>query len=222
MSSRSETLEAVLSRRADHAGPLLLGSLLVRTRDDGARLVGRVVECEAYCGPEDQASHARRGLRSQRNESMYGPAGTAYVYFTYGMHHCLNVVCSGPGVPHAVLIRAIEPLEGVEAMRAARLRVSGRGRVPDHEIGSGPAKLTQALGVDRSFDGVDLLGGGSGLRLLPGEPVGASRIGSSTRIGLGTCGEWKGRAWRWFVLGCRHVSGPRSLVDGSTGARGPK
>jgi len=222
----ARSLREILALPADEAGPLLLGALLERTTEDGERLVGRIVEVEAYRGPEDRASHARGGLRSARNESMYGRAGTAYVYFTYGMHHCMNVVCNEAGVPHAVLVRAIEPLEGLESMRAARARVSGRGSVPDREIGSGPAKLTQALGIDLGFDGADLLDGVCGLRLRPGERVTPSEIGVSGRIGLGACGEWKGMPWRWYVLGSPSVGSGRGAGagggDGSAGAREPK
>ena len=87
--------------------PALLGCVLVRTLDDGARLVGRIVETEAYAGPHDQAAHTRNGHRSTRNEVMWGRAGLCYVYFTYGMHHCMNVVCGGVDVPEAVLVRAL-------------------------------------------------------------------------------------------------------------------
>ena len=217
----ARALREILALPADEAGPLLLGALLERT-GGGERRVGRIVEVEAYCGPEDRASHARGGLRSARNESMYARPGTAYVYFTYGMHHCMNVVCREEGVPHAVLVRAIEPLEGTESMRAARERASGRAAVGDREIGSGPAKLTQALGIDRGFDGADLLGGGSGLVLRRGAGVEGPEIGVSERIGLGACGAWQGMVWRWYVRGCAHVSGGRGARGGSAAGRGAK
>jgi len=143
----------------------LLGRRLVRVLD-GQRLAGRIVEVEAYVGEEDQASHASCG-RTRRNAPMYGPPGHAYVYFIYGMHHCFNVVTGREGTPAAVLLRALEPLEGLEVMRALRIpgpassgcspRAEGRrGSMPDVQLTSGPARLCQALGIDRRFDGADL------------------------------------------------------------------
>jgi len=126
----------------------LLGQRLVRVRD-GRRLSGRIVEVEAYVGEEDEACHASSG-RTRRNAAMYGPPGHAYVYFIYGMHYCLNVVTESQGYPAAVLIRALEPCEGVEEMRVLR---GGRA---DSLLTSGPARLCQALAVDRRFDGADL------------------------------------------------------------------
>ena len=126
----------------------LLGQRLVRVLD-GERLSGRIVEVEAYIGEGDQACHASRG-RTRRNATMFGPPGHAYVYFIYGMHYCLNVVTESQGYPAAVLIRALEPCEGVEEMRVLR---GGRA---DSLLTSGPARLCQALAVDRRFDGADL------------------------------------------------------------------
>lgn len=126
----------------------LLGQRLVRMLD-GERLSGRIVEVEAYVGEADQACHARCG-RTGRNAPMYGSPGHAYVYFVYGMHYCFNVVTEREGFPAAVLVRALEPLEGIEVMRTRR---GGRA---DVELTSGPARLCQALGIDRRFDGVDL------------------------------------------------------------------
>lgn len=126
----------------------LLGQRLVRVLD-GQRLAGRITEVEAYVGEDDLASHAARG-RTGRNRTMYGRGGLAYVYFIYGMHYCLNVVTEAEGYPAAILIRSMEPLEGVEAMR--RLR---KGR-PVGELTSGPARLCQALAIDRALDGHDL------------------------------------------------------------------
>ena len=126
----------------------LLGQRLVRVIGD-RRLSGRIAEVEAYIGEEDAACHASAG-RTKRTEVMYGPPGYAYVYFIYGMHHCLNVVTEGEGFPAAVLIRAIEPEEGLEIMRANR---PGRS---DTELTNGPAKLCQALCIDRRLNGVDM------------------------------------------------------------------
>ena len=129
----------------------LLGQRLVRLLD-GQRVAGRIVEVEAYIGEEDQACHAACG-RTARNAVMYGPAGVAYVYFIYGMHHCFNVVTEREGFPAAVLVRAIEPVEGIEAMRWNRPGRRGK------ELTNGPAKLCYALAIDRALNGVDLVGG---------------------------------------------------------------
>jgi DNA-3-methyladenine glycosylase len=126
----------------------LLGQRLVRLLD-GKRLSGRIVEVEAYIGEEDQACHAHRG-RTRRNAPMYGPPGHAYVYFVYGMHHCFNVVAEREGFAAAVLIRALEPLEGIEEMQDLR------GGRPDLPLTSGPARVCQALCIDRCFNGADL------------------------------------------------------------------
>ena len=130
----------------------LLGQVLVRRFDDGHELAGRIVDVEAYLGMEDRASHSYGGRRTKRNGSMWLDGGHAYVYFVYGMHWCFNVVSDREEVPTACLIRALEPLKGLEEMRRRR----GKERAMD--LCSGPAKLAQALGIDRSLDGVDLAG----------------------------------------------------------------
>ncbi|MGD2146983.1 MAG: DNA-3-methyladenine glycosylase, partial [Anaerolineae bacterium] len=123
----------------------LLECRLVRVLD-GTRLSGRIVEVEAYVGEEDRASHASPG-RTTRNAPMYGPAGHAYVYLIYGVHHCFNVVTDREAFPAAVLVRALEPLEGLEEMRERR------GGRPDEQLTSGPGRLCEALAIDRRFDG---------------------------------------------------------------------
>lgn len=174
----------------------LLGHQLVRTWDDGRRLVGRIVETEAYVGQMDTACHASRG-KTARNAVMFGPPGHAYVYFIYGMYHCLNVVTEAEGYPAAVLIRALEPVAGLDVMR--RLR-GGRA---DRELTSGPGKLCQALAVDRSLNGVDVCSAGA-LRIEAGEPAG--RIETSPRIGIRGAPEDLAAPWRFFVHGNRFVS----------------
>jgi DNA-3-methyladenine glycosylase len=184
----------------------LLGTVVVR--DDGAGLrVGRIVETEAYGGPEDRASHARAG-RTSRTSIMFGPAGRAYVYLVYGLHHCLNVVCGADGEAAAVLVRAVQPIAGVERMRKAR---SAAGS--DARVAAGPARLCKALGIDRSLDGLDLLSDarlrlaapGSGqARLEPGEQVVAG-----PRVGVAYAGpEWAMRPWRFGIAGHAALSRP--------------
>jgi DNA-3-methyladenine glycosylase len=167
--------------------PDLLGRSLVRRLDDGTRLVARIVETEAY-EPEDPASHSFRGL-TPRNAVMFGEPGHLYVYFTYGMHHCMNVVTGRNDEGSAVLLRAAEPLVGIETMRVVRGKESVR------ELCAGPARLCQAFGVDRALDGVDLVTGGD-LWIAEGTPVPAARIATGPRIGIRVGLE---RAWRFSV-----------------------
>lgn len=181
-------------RSALEVAPDLLGMLLVR---DGAagRVVGRIVEVEAYLGPEDLASHAARG-RTPRNATMFGQPGLLYVYLIYGMHHCLNVV-TGPGPkPEAVLLRAAEIVEG-EALARQR-----RGSVPANRLAAGPGNLAAALGVDRSLDGTDLLSGP--LRLAAG--IRPARILRTPRIGMTTAGDWTDRPLRFLIADDPHRS----------------
>ncbi|MBC7249445.1 MAG: DNA-3-methyladenine glycosylase [Anaerolineae bacterium] len=175
----------------------LLGQRLVRWLN-GERLSGRIVEVEAYIGETDQACHASCG-RTARNAVMYGPPGHAYVYLIYGMHHCLNVVTEREGFPAAVLIRALEPLEGVATMR--RLR-PGR---PDRELTNGPAKLCQALDIDRTFNGIDLCARGP-LFIEAGTPVNETNVGTGPRVGVRGDERALTAPWRFFVRGNPFVS----------------
>ena len=176
----------------------LLGQRLVRVLD-GSRLSGRIVEVEAYVGEDDRASHARPG-RTKRNAPMYGPPGHAYVYFIYGMHHCFNVVTERDGFPAAVLIRALEPLEGVEEMRARR------GGRPDLPLTSGPARLCQALDVDRRFDGVDLCAPGALLFLEEDVCVPDEAVTAGPRIGVRGDEAAVMVPWRFYVRDNHYVS----------------
>lgn len=193
-----------LARSAPSTAQRLLGTLIVR--DDGAaRRVARIVETEAYAGEEDRASHARAG-RTPRTSIMFGPAGRAYVYLVYGMHHCLNVVCGPDGRAGAVLIRAVEPVVGVEVMRARRGAAAGA----DERLAAGPARTCQALDIDRSHDGLDLLRderlwlAGDGTDPLPAE-----RIVRGPRIGVDYAGpEWSTRPWRFGVAASEALSHP--------------
>ena len=182
----------------------LLGQRLVRVLDDGTRLAGVIVETEAYLGEVDRAAQTFNGRRTPRNESMWRDGGHAYVYFTYGMHYCMNVVTETAGRPTAVLLRALEPVEGLSLMRQSRGRSSGC----DTDLCSGPAKLCQALRIDRTLDGTALVTS-DGLfieqvrrRSLPGRS-----IATTPRIGIAYAGEWADKPLRFHVAGHAHVSG---------------
>jgi DNA-3-methyladenine glycosylase len=178
--------------------PDLLGKLVVRAGPDGVVRAGRIVEVEAYCGEADPGSHAYRGM-TPRNRTMFGPPGGLYVYFTYGMHWCANVVCGEVGEGVAVLLRALRPETGVDAMFAARPRAR-RSR----DLCSGPAKLCQALGIDGTFDGADLVGGDRGVWVVDDGTPPPVHPFQTTRIGLSAGAE---HPWRWCVPGDPHVSG---------------
>lgn len=172
----------------------LLGSRLVHDSVDG-RLGGRIVEVEAYRGPEDRAAHSSRG-RTPRTETMFGEPGHLYVYLVYGLHHCMNVVAGPGGKPEAVLIRALAIDEGIELARQRR------GMNDDRRLASGPGNVGRALGVDRSLDGTDLLVGP--VRLEPGARV--SAISAGPRIGVDYSGPWAAQPWRFWITGDPHVS----------------
>jgi len=198
---------AFLAGPVDQAARALLGALVVRD-DEAGRRVARIVETEAYAGPEDRASHARAG-RTSRNGVMFGPPGRAYVYLVYGLHHCLNVVCGPEGRAAAVLVRAIEPIDGVALMRARRGAAAGT----DARLAAGPARTCQALAIDRALDGIDLL---SDARLWLARPgrLGAPladqvRIVAGPRIGVAYAGpEWAARMWRFGIAGHPSLSRP--------------
>lgn len=176
----------------------LLGKRLV-VPAAGRRVSGIIVETEAYMGPEDKGAHSYNNRRTPRTEVMYASGGVAYVYFIYGMHHQFNVVTNREGVPHAVLIRAIEPEEGVEIMRERR---AGRRET---EIASGPGRLCAALGLDRSFNGADLTGERVWIEEA-GRVVPARRIAAGPRIGINYAEEYVDRPWRFWVKDNPHVS----------------
>ena len=184
-------------RPSIRVAPDLLGRLLVR--DEGRlRLVGRIVEVEAYGGAGDPASHAFRG-RTARNAVMFGPPGMLYVYFTYGMHHCANVVCGPRGRPSAVLIRAIAPVEGLATMRRRR------GVSSEDRLGRGPGCVARALGLDLGHNGVDLTSGPVWIARAPARREGL-RVARGPRIGIRLAAE---RPWRFYLEGHPSVSGPR-------------
>ncbi len=174
----------------------LTGCLLVR-RLGGETLVGRLVETEAYLSEGDPGCHAARG-RTERNAPMFGPPGTIYVYLIYGMHLCMNVVTQPEGTPEAVLLRAAEPIAGIDAMRERR----GRDALKD--LCSGPAKLCEAFGVTLEDDGRDITGGELFVAPAPAPP---DRVAVTTRIGLGEgCGE--DLMLRYLILDSPWVSTP--------------
>ncbi len=173
--------------------PELLNKLLVR--DDGR--VARIVEVEAYAGHEDPAAHSYRG-RTPRTATMFGPPGHLYVYFTYGMHWGSNAVCGEVGEGFGVLLRAAEPLAGIEAMRA--LRPAARR---DRDLASGPGKLSQAFGINGDFDGADLVGNDRGITIVSDGTPPPADPGVGPRIGISKGTEFH---WRWHVPGHAHVS----------------
>jgi DNA-3-methyladenine glycosylase len=173
----------------------LLGKYLVRIDDAGVR-AGMILETEAYIGPDDKASHASRG-RTPRTSVMFGPAGFAYIYLIYGMHHCLNIVTEQEDYPAAVLIRAVEPSEGLELMLEQRLILDVR------RLTNGPGKLCQAFGIDRRLNGLDLCG-----EALFIEDRGTSLVDivATTRVGVDYAGPWKDKPWRFYIAGHPGVS----------------
>ncbi len=181
----------------------LLGQLLVR-RIGRRFLSGMLVEVEAYRGRDDPASHAFRG-ETPRNRMMFGEAGKAYVYFTYGFHHCLNVKTEREGVAGAILIRALEPLEGIELMR------KNRGKEEMRELANGPGKLTQALKIDRRLNGEDLVQS-ERLFFTRGKDA-PLEIRESSRIGIDRGLEFK---WRYFIGGNQFVSRAKPKTGSSS------
>ena len=168
----------------------LLGKLLVVPDENGSRVSGRIVETEAYLGEADRAAHSFGGRRTQRTEITYGEGGTAYVFFIYGMYDQFNVVTGAKGTPHVVLVRALEPVEGIEVMRERR---AGR---KDTELTNGPGKLCMALGIDRSLYGEGLRGPRIWIEDAP--PVPEEHIEISKRVGIDYAGEYAHKPWRYY------------------------
>src|SRR5229473_2783806 len=169
----------------------LLGEKLVVPSKSGARVAGIIVETEAYRGPEDRASHAYNGRRTQRTETMYSIGGTAYVYFVYGMYNQFNVVTNVEDVPHAILVRAVDSIEGLDIICRRRL---GRS---EYELTSGPGRLCLALGIDRRLDRADLLG--DRVWIEDGVSISPRQIARGPRIGIDYAQEWVAKPWRFWV-----------------------
>jgi DNA-3-methyladenine glycosylase len=218
---------AALAGNAETAAGHLLGAMLVRGTGPEAR-IARIVEVEAYVGEDDLASHARFG-RTRRNGVMFGPPGFAYVYLVYGMYHCLNVVTETAGRPAAFLVRAVEPIAGVDAMRMARVdaaarRTARRGqaaaaracgavaRVPAERLAAGPGLVCEAFSIDRRDSGLDLCDGASPLRLELPSPAARLPVEAGPRVGIDYAPEpWRSRPWRFYVPGSPSLSvRPRS------------
>jgi DNA-3-methyladenine glycosylase len=190
------------ARPADQVAPDLLGCVIAHETADGL-VAAALAEVEAYAGEADPASHAFRG-RTARNAVMYGPPGYAYVYFTYGMHFCVNLVCQGEGDPSAVLLRAGRVIEGVPLARARR------GVPRDLDLARGPARLCEALGIDRAQNGADAAGPASPLRVFAApRPVPAASISRGPRVGVSRAAEIR---WRFWVTGDSAVSAYRAYA----------
>jgi DNA-3-methyladenine glycosylase len=187
MPGSTDSLTEVLSRPVLDVAPRLLGALF---RHGGVTV--RLTEVEAYDGANDPGSHAFRGP-TRRNEVMFGPPGHLYTYFTYGMHHCANIVCGAEGNASAVLLRAGEVVDGIETAR------SRRGSSPDRDLARGPARLCSALAVDLTQNGLDLTAGA----LLLGASADAADISTGPRVGLRLAGD---RPWRFWLTGDPTVS----------------
>lgn len=195
----------------------LLGKLLVVPAENGRRVSGMIVETEAYLGETDRAAHSYRGRRTPRNEVMYARGGHVYVFFVYGMYYQFNVVTGPQDHPHAILIRAVEPVEGIEIMRDRRsvpkAAATGalRSPMPDKNLTSGPGKLCIALNIDRSLNGEDLLDGRVWLEDY--KQFSEDEIATGRRIGIDYAGEDVERRWRFWVRDNPFVSKPRLEIS---------
>jgi DNA-3-methyladenine glycosylase len=198
------------ARHSVQVAPDLLGCVLEHQTAAGLVAVG-LTEVEAYAGATDPASHAYRG-KTRRNAVMFGPPGHAYVYFTYGMHFCVNLVCLGNGSASAVLLRAGAIVEGEDLARARRTRAAGA--VPFRDLARGPARLCEALDIDRSLDGADVCAAGSPLRVRWPDASTTLRseqrkIASGPRVGVSAAAEVP---WRFWIEGEPSVSAYRAHV----------
>ncbi len=184
----------------------LLGKLLVVATETGARVSGAIVETEAYLGVEDKAAHSYGNRRTGRTETMFALGGTVYIFFIYGMYFQFNVVAGREGVPHAILIRAIEPVENIELMRERRIAKSKNPaiKMPDKNLTSGPGKLCIALGIDKTFNNLDLLG--DKVWLEEGQTQNRVEISVGKRVGVDYAEEYAEKPWRFWIKDNAFVS----------------
>lgn len=174
----------------------LLGCIVWHETPEGV-CSGQIVELEAYLGPQDRASHAYNNRKSDRNAVMFGPKGHAYVYFIYGMHWCFNITCGSTADPHAILVRALDPMDGL-LLQALRRKFSPASDRIRQRVTSGPARLCEALGITGAQNGADLVR--SPLRILPAIwPAADNEVVRAARVGVGYAGEWKDRPLRFLV-----------------------
>ncbi len=195
--SRHTLPRAFYQRSAVEAAPALLGKLLCHETAEGLS-AGIIVETEAYVGPEDDGAHSYGGRRTARTEIQYGEGGYAYIFGIYGMHCCFNAVTAPPGRPEVVLVRALEPVEGLELM------CRRRGTEDPLQLCSGPGKLCQALGISRAQYGSDLCGGA--LYIADGRDIPAGQIALSPRVNIDYATQYRDTLWRFFVRDSAFVS----------------
>jgi DNA-3-methyladenine glycosylase len=169
----------------------LLGKILVVPTENGKQVMGKIVETEAYLGEPDKAAHAYKNRRTKRTEILFGRGGHAYVFLIYGMYYQLNIAVSREEIPYCVLVRGIEPLEGVEIMRERR------GKMKDTNLTSGPGKLCIAFGIDKTFYGEDLLG--TRIWIEEGDKIPENKIASGKRIGIDYAEEYAEKPWRFWI-----------------------
>lgn len=183
----------------------LLGKLLVH-ETEGQRMMGKIVEVEAYMGPDDKAAHSYNNRRTSRNEVMYGPGGYAYVFIIYGMYDCMNVVVKEIGTPQAILIRAVEPVDGIERMSQYRYSKDFEKLTKREKIGltNGPGKLCRAMRIDRTQNGEDLCG--NKLYILEDEKKQSIEMVTSTRINIDYAEEAIHYPWRFYIKNNPYVS----------------
>lgn len=182
----------------------LIGKLLVVPSETGERVSGMIVETEAYLGEIDKAAHSYNNRRTARNEITYAVGGHSYVFFIYGMYFQFNVVCGAKDSPHVVLIRALEPVEGVEIMRERRLRKNPTAKMPDKNLTSGPGKLCIALEINRRLNGEDLLG--DKIWLEDYKEFSSEEIKIGKRIGIDYAEEFAEKPWRFWLKNNEFVS----------------
>jgi DNA-3-methyladenine glycosylase len=184
----------------------LLGKLLVVPNEQGTRVAGMIVETEAYLGAEDKAAHSFGNRRTKRTETMFAVGGTAYIFFIYGMYFQFNVVVGAISKPHAILIRAVEPLENIETMRARRMAKSRNVtlKMPDRNLTSGPGKLCIAFGIDKTFADESLLG--ERIWLETGKVFSDDNINCGKRVGIDYAEEFADKPWRFWIKNNEFVS----------------